>query len=515
MPTEANAILPTATFSDIAAAMAANNITINDLVVAIIGAAGFPWETLPIQGLQPYSATPSQVTYTIGNNVDCSIAPEYVITAHLPKGFFPVNGSAQFKVGSNAAQPVGDPTVVGNGAAAAAKNNEYQWTVDCPAGDTSLEAVTLTFKAWVGLTLGTFSTHVTAETAATSIGVTGAPVTVHQNPEASDQSSATEIKPDTLVAGHIAFSGEQAFYKVKLDGLPTGTKISAFLNVPSGADLDLTMSAPAASSFFTTPVGSTPVGSTPIEDSSVGFSANGLALPPDTLAGRPGGLDARGLDSCRLDPGRKHVGQPRRRGQRGRRDHHGRPERLRDDRRQRLQRRDQHIPVRAPGAGDAAAGTAELSGADVAERDASSAGALPSSLPTTTKTLFIVDKQRLTAMYGSTAVTTLLNSLNTLAARSEVAGTVLFVDGDANVRSAYSAWDATPCDTTARNNVVKVDQRRRRVVSATRRPGCRASTTSSSWAPTRPGRRWPTRRIRSCSRPRRTRRTTSRSRRTA
>ena len=54
-------------------------------------------------------------------------------------------------------------------------------------------------------------------------------------------------------------------------------------------------------------------------------------------------------------------------------------------------------------------------------------------------------------MYGSTAVTSLLSSLNTLAARSEVSGTVLFVDGDPGVRSAYSTWDATPCDTTARN----------------------------------------------------------------
>ncbi|MGB6501810.1 MAG: hypothetical protein WBG19_10545, partial [Thermoplasmata archaeon] len=57
-------------------------------------------------------------------------------------------------------------------------------------------------------------------------------------------------------------------------------------------------------------------------------------------------------------------------------------------------------------------------------------------------------------MYGATAVANLLSSLNTLAARSEVSGTVLFVDGAAGVRSAYSAWDATPCNTTARNNVV-------------------------------------------------------------
>ncbi len=454
----AGAILPTATFSDIAAAMALNNITINDLVVAIIGAAGFPWEQLPIQGLQPYSATPSQVTYTIGNNVDCSIAPEYVITAHLPKGFFPVNGSALFKVGGNAAQPVGDPTVVGNGAAAAAKNNEYQWTVDCPPDDTSLEAVTLTFEAWVGLTLGTFSTQVTAATGPASISVTGAPVTVHQNPEASDPPSATEIQPDELVAGHIAFSGQQAFYKVNLDGLPTGTKISAFLNVPSGADLDLTMSASAAPSFFTTPVGSTPVGSTPIEDSAVGFSANGLALPPDTLQDVPVGSTPVGSTPVGSTP----VGSTSANRGGGVNEDAG--------------------IITAGQSGYVTIGVSGYNGATstspyvlrVQETPPPAippcpartwpnntppssypAGALPGSLPTTTKTLFIVDKQRLTAMYGSTAVTTLLNSLNTLAARSEVAGTVLFVDGDANVRSAYSAWDATPCDTTARNNVVR------------------------------------------------------------
>src|SRR5207237_10342914 len=112
---------------------------------------------------------------------------------------------------------------------------------------------------------GIFSTRALASAGSFSTSTPGAPVTIHQNPEANDAPSATEIQPDTLVAGHIAYSGEQAFYKVKLDGLPRGTKISAFLDVPSGADLDLTMSAPAAPSFFSTPVGSTPVGSTPIE----------------------------------------------------------------------------------------------------------------------------------------------------------------------------------------------------------------------------------------------------------
>ncbi|HEX5174651.1 MAG TPA: PxKF domain-containing protein [Gaiellaceae bacterium] len=455
----ANAIFPNATFSDIKNAMAANNITINDLVVAIIGAAGFPWERLPIQGLQPYSATPSQVTYTIGNDVDCSLVSQFVITAALPQGFFPVDGSAQFAVGNNPLQPAGGPHVVGSDASAAQKANAYQWTLGCPAGDNGVEPVTLSFKAWVGLNLGTFKTHVDVTTAVAELGTTGAPVTVHQNAEAGDPSTATEIKPDTLVAGHIAFGGEQAFYKVKLtdsqgNPLPTGTKISAFLNVPSGADLDLTMSAPAAPSFFTTPVGSTPVGSTPIEDSAIGFQGAGTALPPDTLddvpvgstpvGSTPVGSTPVGSTSANREPGVNEDAGIITAGQSG------------------------YVTIGVSGYNGASSNkpfvlrvqetpppplphcSARTLGISSANQ-----GTLPTSLPTSTKTLFIVNKERLIATYGSTAVTPLLNSLTTLAARSEVAGSVLFVDGDPGVRNAYAAWDATPCDTNARNNVVR------------------------------------------------------------
>jgi hypothetical protein len=457
----ASAIKPLATFSQIRQAMAANNITINDLVVAIIGAAGFPWEQMPIQGLQPYSATPSRVTYTVGNDIDCSVASAYTLTVHLPTGFFPVNGSAHFSVGNNS-QLAGDPTVLGSDAATAAKNNEYQWGVSCPAGDDNLEAATLTFDAWVGLNLGTFSTHVTASTAAASIGVTGAPVTVHQNPEAGDPSGATEIEPDTLVAGHIAFSGEQAFYKIKLTDsqgnlLPTGTRISAFLNVPDNADLDLTMSAAAAPSFFTTPVGSTPVGSTPIEDSSVGFSSSGIALPPDTLqdvpvgstpvGSTPVGSTPVGSTSANRGTGENEAAALITTGQSGYATIGVSGYNGATSNKPFVLRVQQTPPPPLP---DCPARTWSAGAPS-----SFASGTLPSSLSTSTKTLFIVDKQRLTGMYGSTAVTSLLSSLNTLAARSEVSGTVLFVDGDASVRSAYAAWDATPCATTARNNVVR------------------------------------------------------------
>ena len=105
----ANAILPTAKFSNIATAMAANGITINDILIAVLGAAGLPWEQLPIQGLQPYSQTPSTVTTRSAPTSTAAAAPEFRLTAHLPEGFFPKNGTAQFSVGNNPPSSAGVP----------------------------------------------------------------------------------------------------------------------------------------------------------------------------------------------------------------------------------------------------------------------------------------------------------------------------------------------------------------------------------------------------------------------
>ena len=452
----ANAILPTATFANLAKAMAANNITINDLVVAIIGAAGFPWEQLPIQGLQPYSATKSTVHYTISADVDCTIVSQLTFTAHLPAGFFPVDGSAQIAFGNNAPTSAGTAAVLGQDAESAQKLNAYRWTVGCPAGGTANESATLTFDSWVGLTLGTFTTGVTAATSSSSISTTGAPVTVHQNAEAGDPSTANQIHPNTLVVGHIASGGEQAFYKVNIGNLPQGTRLQAFLNVPSDADLDLTISAPAAPSFFSTPVGSTPVGSTPIEDTGVGFTGLGQGLSPDTLQDVPVGSTPVGSTPVGSTPvgstsdargdGINEGGTIITSGQSGYATigvsgYNGATSN------QPFVLRVQETP---PPALPACPARTFPNGAPASFTP----GTLPSSLATSRKTLFIVDKQRLTAMYGATAVTNLLNSLNTLAARTEVSGTVLSVDGNAAVRSAYSSWDATPCNTSARNNVV-------------------------------------------------------------
>ena len=71
-----------------------------------------------------------------------------------------------------------------------------------------------------------------------------------------------------------------------------------------------------------------------------------------------------------------------------------------------------------------------------------------------TKTLFIVNRQRMTALHGAQATADMLAAAGRIAGRPEVGGQILEVDGDAAVRAAYGAWDAQPCSINAVNNVV-------------------------------------------------------------
>ncbi len=60
----------------------------------------------------------------------------------------------------------------------------------------------------------------------------------------------------------------------------------------------------------------------------------------------------------------------------------------------------------------------------------------------------------MTALHGAQATADMLAAAGRVAGRSEVAGQILEVDGDAAVRAAYGAWDAQPCSIDAANDVV-------------------------------------------------------------
>ncbi len=69
--------------------------------------------------------------------------------------------------------------------------------------------------------------------------------------------------------------------------------------------------------------------------------------------------------------------------------------------------------------------------------------------------LFLVNKGRLAASYGQSTVDAMSTKLTELAARPEVNGAVVDLDGFAAVRSAYATWDANSCSTDAANSVVR------------------------------------------------------------
>jgi hypothetical protein len=356
--------------------------------------------------------------------------------------------------------------VLGETVAAAADLNAYRWTLSCGGINTAAAVAKLTFEAYVGLDLGPASLNVTAQAAGFTINASNqAPVNVVQNKEPAndDPNTAPTAAPNRLIVGHIAFSGDQDMYKVDLSALPRGTKIAAYLKVPHGADLDLTISKPSAPSLFSNPVGSTPVGSTPIEDMGIGFASGGRTVPSETLQDIPVGSTPVGSTPVGSTP----VGSTS------------------------TTRGDVNEAAQIITTGESGFATIGISGYNGASSgtpyvlriaqtpppplpttcparafangspSAFASGSLPASLPAATKTVFVVNKQRMYAMYGQAATDLMLTRLGSqgtvgsFAARSEVTGTVLQVDGNLAVRTAYAAWDASPCDVTLANNVVR------------------------------------------------------------
>ena len=65
-----------------------------------------------------------------------------------------------------------------------------------------------------------------------------------------------------------------------------------------------------------------------------------------------------------------------------------------------------------------------------------------------------MNRERLGDTFGPTAADDVITALETLAARPDVNGVVIPVEGDASVAAAYTAWDANPCASDRANKVV-------------------------------------------------------------
>jgi hypothetical protein len=447
----AQRIKPTATldtiFSHLPSGHPARQMTIDEIIQAMLPLSDYPWEQILVQGLQDIGGTGKNVHYHADFDLDCSLATSFSVHVRLPAGFFPVRGSSKFSYAGGTPLAAAEPTMGANGPV-------WSTLPGSPCGGTTLTRhVRLDFTSFAGLTLGTQSSSVDVTAGGTYTASDQAPVLVTQNWEPNDDSgNAPTVDKNTLIVGHIANSGDVDYFRFPLTGLASGTKVAAFLKTAPGTDFDLAINKPGAPTIQPSPAGSIPAGSIGIEDSAPSVDNSHGALPPDTLADVPAGsIPAGSIPAGSISANRGAVNEV------------------------------VQIVTRGE-SGNAVIGVSGYNGAfsndnyvlrikvtppptlppcpAITGLGTATPGTLPSvgSVSPLTKTLFLVDRQRLAGMYSAARADALLSAtgpLATVAARPEVRGVVLPVDGNGGVRSAYAAWDANPCSVDAANGVVR------------------------------------------------------------
>ena len=450
----AHAIQPTATIArllaDIPASNPAHQITIGELIAGMLNGGDFPWDNISLQGLQDVVGTGKFAHYHVDFDFECGISSTFSLSVKLPDGFFPVTGTSTYTYGQA-------PPVTGSEPTATDPENRFtfKWVPPNPCGDsTAATHVRLDFSAYPGLTLGEQRTSATLSANGLSLSAVGqAPLTVTQNNEPNnDSATAPIIAKDTLIVEHLADASDVDWARFPITGLAPLTRVTATLTVPDGADFDVGITKPAGTSFQPVPAGSIPAGSIPVEDPGQVFDNTKGALPPETLQDVPAAVPAGSIPAGSIGANRGSVTE------------HATVV---------LHGESGFLNIGVSGYNGSHSNSPTVLGVKVTPppplppcpartfpNPTPAANGLPASLPTATRTLFLVNRQRLVALYGATATNALLASIGdqltpgAFAARPEVRGSVLQVDGNAGVRNAYSAWDANPCLINGANNVV-------------------------------------------------------------
>jgi len=432
-----SAIRPTAILAALESVL--GTMTLNELIIGILPRSVLAWEGFPIDGIQLYKTGTTKLRYTVDYDLDCTKKAGLAFTVKLPTGFMVVPGSTTLRYGIAAAFAGPNPTTNAKTGA--------RWTgLPDPCGALATQHVRLAFDALSGFDLerGTASATVVAGGTVASVA-DRAPVLVTQNWEANeDTAGAKSIQPDQLAIGHIARAGDQEVFTTPIPTAP-GTITTFYLShIAEGADFDLVIGAPGTPPLQSSPVGSIPVGSIPVEDQGSDVDNSTQPLPPETLHDIPvGSIPVGSISANRgnVDEVAKVVS----RGESGVytivvRGYNG------SFSREPFVLRVRRTPAPPLPSCDPRAGLNVDPGL-----------ALP-ALPADRQTLFLVNRTRMNALYppdGAAETTAMLAALNGMLNRPEVMGAVVEVDRDANVRAAYSAWDANPCNVEAANGVVR------------------------------------------------------------
>jgi CSLREA domain-containing protein len=413
----------------------------NSFAVGLIGLENLPWESWPIDGFQEFAGTGDVVHYHLDAPVPCGQA--YQLRALLPQGFMVKRGTSTLSVNGGAATTVADP--------ATDPVTGATWSLPAIAC-TGTQPVRLDFQGLAGFRLG----ELTAKASLITGGVTRsaadqAPVTVTQSFEPGDNAPATapSIAANTLAVGQIGTQGDVDWRSFSTSGLPAGTIVTVYLRPPTGTDLDVYLTKPSSASLLTSPIPNSPIPHSPIPNSPLPDLGTSLGQTADNP--QPEGLQDAPIPNSAIAASGITRGDGVETAQVTLSGDEGGPVNIAVDGYNGAFSADAYtlrVKVTLPK-------TLPPCPARTFANPAPANPTLPASIPSTTRTLFVMNFGAMVRTYGSTAATNLRTRLTTVAGRSEVAGVVLQVDGDAAVRTAKGAWDAAPCSVAAANDVVR------------------------------------------------------------
>ncbi|HVF11513.1 MAG TPA: DUF3344 domain-containing protein, partial [Actinomycetota bacterium] len=435
-------------------------LPLGQTINSLLPRAETPFESMPMDKIVNGYAGPgaSVLDYSFSYKYQGSGAVQNpAVTVTLPETFQYVSGSSQLTTSNPLTQSgqIPDPQVNGS---------VLTWTLARTLN--SGDDIRIDFKATPGLRLGTFTSDASISGPGLAESTPGqAPVTVLENFEAGD--STPTMAHDVLYFPHHGTAGDIDTFRYyppsDTNGVPiAGNKVRFNLShLSNDADLVVYLpDAPVTEALRTSPLDTgtvviSPLDTgtvviSPVEDKGLDLNNSDTSVEPQTLGDIPlrDDLVVAGVSANRaLTNESVEVTIPA-----------GLPS-------------GSYLTVQTSAYNGSSSNDAPLLRASVdgtmpipacqprsfmfPNDGGPVAGALPLSIASTTKTVFLADWRRLAKSYGNAAVASLKTSVATLAERSEVAGQVIALDGSLGVQSKLADWDAEPCSAFKANEVVR------------------------------------------------------------
>ena len=417
-------------------------VTLGDLLAGIVAPEEIPYESAPLHRILASAEFRGEDLQTSPTSVavDCAQAGGLLAVPGLPGDARLVPGSAKLSVAGGAAQAIPDAAP----SADAGGKRAYSLSGACAGRGGAVTPGVLTFTVEPGSVLGPFSGDVTVRSAYGSVSDGVSTIVDDSRDPGEGGDHALPLDADALVTGHIASKDDTDTYS--FTPAKAGRVTLRLSKAP--ADFDLTVYGPNVGPETTLlppirgiPIRGIPIRGIPVPDNSR-EPTDERTVAPDTAQDIPiRGIPIRGISVNRetfdeavtvvvraSDVGKRFLVDVT--GYNGASD--PKPYLLR------------RIDRPAPPAPECMAFSSLSTGAP---------GVFPTSVPSDTETLILVNQQRMAARENVLAATQTRSRLNALAAATK--GVVVPVESDAlrPTGSAYVAWDQNPCDPEKANDV--------------------------------------------------------------